>query len=78
MLEEDGGILGVVGRNGVGGGGGLVGGINGGIGGGNGERWSVERRFRVTEVFLAVLWVCGLLWGMGMRGCMEGGMWDIC
>ena len=20
--------------------------------------WSVERRFRVTEVFLAVLWVC--------------------
>lgn len=22
-------------------------------------RWSVERRFRVTEVFLAVLWVCG-------------------
>jgi hypothetical protein len=25
---------------------------------GNGGKWSVERRFRVTEVFLAVLWVC--------------------
>jgi len=24
---------------------------------GIGGRWSVERRFRVTEVFLAVLWV---------------------
>jgi len=26
--------------------------------------WSVERRFRVTEVFLAVLWVClfSVLW----------------
>lgn len=23
-----------------------------------GAPWSVERRFRVTEVFLAVLWVC--------------------
>lgn len=23
-----------------------------------GPPWSVERRFRVTEVFLAVLWVC--------------------
>lgn len=23
-----------------------------------GMSWSVERRFRVTEVFLAVLWVC--------------------
>lgn len=23
-----------------------------------GGSWSVERRFRVTEVFLAVLWVC--------------------
>jgi hypothetical protein len=23
-----------------------------------GNEWSVERRFRVTEVFLAVLWVC--------------------
>lgn len=25
---------------------------------GVGGQWSVERRFRVTEVFLAVLWVC--------------------
>jgi hypothetical protein len=24
---------------------------------GSGGKWSVERRFRVTEVFLAVLWV---------------------
>jgi hypothetical protein len=24
---------------------------------GNEGKWSVERRFRVTEVFLAVLWV---------------------
>jgi hypothetical protein len=23
-----------------------------------GIEWSVEKRFRVTEVFLAVLWVC--------------------
>lgn len=23
-----------------------------------GEVWSVEKRFRVTEVFLAILWVC--------------------
>jgi hypothetical protein len=27
---------------------------------GHGQPWSVERRFRVTEVFLAVLWVCGV------------------
>jgi hypothetical protein len=26
-----------------------------------GGAWSVERRFRVTEVFLAVLWVCIVL-----------------
>ena len=26
-----------------------------------GMSWSVERRFRVTEVFLAVLWVCCVL-----------------
>jgi len=26
---------------------------------GGGEAWSIEKRFRVTEVFLAVLWVCG-------------------
>lgn len=25
-----------------------------------GKPWSVERRFRVTEVFLAVLWVCAI------------------
>ena len=24
-----------------------------------GEEWSVEKRFRVTEVFLAILWVSG-------------------
>lgn len=24
---------------------------------GGGEPWSIEKRFRVTEVFLAVLWV---------------------
>ena len=26
--------------------------------GAGGEAWSVGRRFRLTEVFLAVLWVC--------------------
>jgi hypothetical protein len=38
-----------------------------------GARWSVERRFRVTEVFLAVLWV-GILFlrlgDYGNLGCM--------
>ena len=24
----------------------------------HGERWTVEKRFRVTEVFLAIVWVC--------------------
>jgi len=24
--------------------------------------WSVEKRFRVTEVFLAVLWCCSSAW----------------
>lgn len=26
-----------------------------------GDRWTVEKRFRVTEVFLAILWVCQLV-----------------
>lgn len=37
-----------------------------------GDRWTVEKRFRVTEVFLAILWVCQVvaspvcpLWGSG-------------
>ena len=25
------------------------------------EAWTVEKRFRVTEVFLAILWVCSVL-----------------
>ncbi len=29
---------------------------------GNTGKWSVERRFRVTEVFLAVLWVSAVNW----------------
>ena len=35
-------------------------GLDGVLDGAIGAPWSVERRFRVTEVFLAVLWV-GLL-----------------
>ena len=66
---------------GVGGGysgGGVGGGYNGGgiLGGGfgiemGGESWSVEKRFRVTEVFLGVLWVsfCGFFG----RACVEEG-----
>ncbi|KAH8782339.1 N-glycosylation protein-domain-containing protein [Hyaloscypha sp. PMI_1271] len=46
-----------------------------------GAPWSVERRFRVTEVFLAVLWVCDSIHksngGLGTTGrmrieCTEG------
>jgi hypothetical protein len=33
-----------------------------------GKPWSVERRFRVTEVFLAVLWV-RRIFGQGGYGC---------
>ena len=29
------------------------------------DAWSVEKRFRVTEVFLAILWVCRGLKGAG-------------
>lgn len=25
-----------------------------------GQEWDVERRFRVTEVALAIMWVCGI------------------
>jgi hypothetical protein len=32
-------------------------GLDKGLNGAAGAPWSVERRFRVTEVFLAVLWV---------------------
>jgi hypothetical protein len=43
---------------------------------GNGGKWSVERRFRVTEVFLAVLWVWISLylleWSFHVR-ILEGG-----
>jgi hypothetical protein len=38
--------------------------------------WSVERRFRVTEVFLAVLWVrirCGVTRGCGRYARFLGG-----
>ena len=49
--------------------------LDGGVCVGNGK-WSVEKRFRVTEVFLAVLWVCTSFsshwlvdsWGNGERG----------
>ncbi len=43
------------------------------------EAWTVEKRFRVTEVFLAILWVCSILqlnadWMICReRGAGEGG-----
>ena len=33
-----------------------------------GEPWDAEKRFRVTEVFLAILWVCACLSGRERRG----------
>lgn len=30
------------------------------------DKWTVEKRFRVTEVFLAILWVCRTLWSGSM------------
>lgn len=33
-----------------------------------GDPWTVEKRFRVTEVFLAILWVIFLLTGFWARG----------
>jgi hypothetical protein len=32
-----------------------------------GQEWDVERRFRVTEVALAIMWVCMIL--VGGNGC---------
>ena len=50
--------------------------------GGGGTKWEVERRFRVTEVALAILWVCGIrrlkvqgllyVWVQGPDGSYDG------
>ena len=32
-----------------------------------GENWDVERRFRVTEVALAIMWVCNMVVRLGLR-----------
>ena len=41
------------------------------------EAWTVEKRFRVTEVFLAILWVCMCGWErMSSRSAFS--IWESC